>query len=102
MRKCLGLLSSVLLLFLVLPPPGFAGPTETACVRSDRSPGREVCACAQALADRLLSPGDQRQAAKIIADPDLFQIIAKRKNVAAKAFIDRYKTWGELTQKNCR
>jgi len=86
---------------IMAPSVGFAGATERACLASNRSPGPQVCRCAQTLADQILSTRDQREAARIIADPDRFRTVRKRQTAASKAFIERYRNWGELTQEYC-
>ncbi len=84
--------ATLVAVFTLLASIAAAGPTQTACLKSARSPGPTGCACAQALADQVLSPRDQRRAAEIIGDPDLYSIIAKRKSASAKAFIETLRT----------
>lgn len=92
----------VLALSLSISAPAYAaGTTEAACLRSDRSPGREACACAQAVADQTLSQSDQKIAAKIIADPDHFYTYYGSDAPRRKAFLERYRNWGSLTEQHC-
>lgn len=79
----------------------WAGPTERACLRSERSPGAQACACAQSIADQTLSARDQRQAARIIADPDRLQKFTSNKRQSSQAFVKRYRYWGQMTAKYC-
>ena len=81
-------------------PVAAAGITESACLRSSRSPGPTVCRCAQSLADGWLSRSDQREAAKIIAEPDRY--LELREKRGKKAFLERYRAWGEAAEKTCR
>ncbi|MHA3977567.1 hypothetical protein ACW9UR_07790 [Halovulum sp. GXIMD14794] len=86
---------------LAAPVPGLAaGITESACLRSARSPGPSVCRCAQSLADVSLSRSDQRQAAKIIAEPDHY--LKLREKRGQQAFLDRYRAWGKAAEMRCR
>lgn len=90
------------LLLTVCPAMALAlGPAYQACMASERFPGERQCACAQELADSLLTAADQEQAASIIADPDRFQTINQRKSSASDAFIERYRTWGGLVAERC-
>ena len=86
----------------VLGNPAAAGVTERACMASPRSPGVAVCRCAQSLADLMLSASDQREAARIIADPDRYLVWRERRRAAARAFLDRYDRWGEASAEFCR
>ena len=76
-------------------------PTEYACLSTERTPGREVCACAQKVADAMLSTGDQDLAARIILDPDHFGTLKRRKDARAQAFIERYLGWGAEVEARC-
>ncbi len=77
------------------------GPTHSACLQSERSPGHEVCACAQSVADQTLNPQDQERAAQIILDPDHFYQYYGSKNAARTAFLERYRAWGAATTQVC-
>ncbi|QHQ33948.1 hypothetical protein [Algicella marina] len=92
----------LLLAALLLPQTVLAmGPTERACLQSERSPGRQVCACAQSVADQTLSKGDQDKAAGIIRKPDLFFKYHGSDNPSRKAFLQRYRAWGTATSELC-
>ena len=78
-----------------------AGPTQRACLTVERSPGPKVCACAQAVADVTLSSRDQKLAASIIREPDLFQKYRKDKSRRAQGFVERYRTWGARVEEAC-
>lgn len=98
------MLKSTLIAALVICPTlSFgAGTTENACLRSDRSPGRAACACAQNVADQTLSKGDQKIAAKIINNPDVFYEYYGSDNQRKKAFLQRYRNWGSTAQEFCK
>lgn len=88
---------------LAIPLVGLAaGTTERACLRSDRSPGQAVCACAQSVADQTLSQRDQSIAAKIIVNPDHFYKYYGSKNPRRKSFLERYRAWGKISNELCR
>ena len=89
-------------LFVCVSFPVFsAGITENACLRSERSPGREICSCAQNLADQMLTRSDQRAAAEIIAEPDIYLEYKYTENQSKQTFLERYRTWGETTAQYC-
>ncbi|MXU66568.1 hypothetical protein [Oceanomicrobium pacificus] len=81
--------------------PVSAANIARACLASDRSPGAEVCACAQSVANQVLTRSDQNKAVKIIAEPDKFIDYKYSKSANAKAFLERYKVWGEMASKIC-
>ncbi len=92
-----------LIALIALPGIGQAmGPTERACLSSPRSPGQQVCSCAQQVADQTLNAADQRQAARIISEPDLYLEFKYSSNGGDKAFLERYKRWGEYSAQVCR
>lgn len=85
--------------------PAFAhavGPTHNACLGAARSPGVAVCACVQGLADRGLTRHDQKRAAEIIRDPDKFHRYYVSKDPASRAFLERYRAWGEASDRYCK
>ncbi|WP_157966334.1 hypothetical protein [Oceanibium sediminis] len=49
----------------------------------------------------MLSPKEQVQAAKIIADPEVFQKLADSDRPANAAFVERYLAWGAAVSENC-
>ncbi|MSU89737.1 hypothetical protein GE300_08910 [Rhodobacteraceae bacterium 2CG4] len=86
---------------LAAPDAGHAaGITENACLRSQRSPGPTACRCAQSLADFGLTRRDQREAARIIAEPDRY--LKHRERRASQAFLQRYHAWGAAAERSCR
>lgn len=72
-----------------------------ACLLAERSPGVSICTCAQLEADRILTPVDQAEAARLIADPDRFAKVDADRSRGAQAFLERYRIWGEMTEANC-
>ncbi len=80
----------------------FAGPIETACLRTDRAAGnRALCNCIQSAADQTLRSSDQRKAAKFFQDPDKAQEVRMSKSDGDNAFWARYKAFGEIAQAAC-
>lgn len=95
-------LSAAAVLALTFPLSALAGPIENACLRSDRAAAnRAVCGCIQQVADMTLRGGDQRKAAKIIADPERAQQVRMSKRDSDNVFWDRYKNFGETAQVYC-
>jgi len=92
----------VIVIFCVGCGGGGGTTPQRACLNSDRSPGPQVCACAQVVADQTLSRSDQRQAAEIIADPDAFQEVNASRSNRAQSFVARYRLWGERVEQVCQ
>ena len=79
-----------------------AGPIEQACKSSARAKGNTaLCACIQEAADRTLSRGEQRRAAKFFADPHKAQEVRMSKTDADNAFWDRYRGFADMAQAFC-
>lgn len=79
-----------------------AGPIERACLRSERTgANRAVCACIQQVADMTLRGRDQRQAAKLMNDPDRAHEVWISKSASDDAFWDRYKSFGQTVEAYC-
>ena len=82
--------------------PSFAGPIESACLRSDRKgASRQLCGCIQQVADMTLRSADQRKAAGFFRDPDRAQKVKMSKSKSDDAFWDRYKAFGEQAEAYC-
>ena len=80
----------------------FAGPIETACLRSDRpAASRSVCGCVQDAANLTLSKGDQRLAASFFKDPQKAQDIRQSDRSSHEAFWQRYKEFGAAAETFC-
>jgi uncharacterized membrane protein len=60
-----------------------------------------LCSCTQTVADATLSLADQRTAAKMIAQPDLYYDYAESTRRSQKAFIERYDVWGAAVAETC-
>lgn len=85
---------------MILPAPSIAaGFIENAClVKSSQS---ALCSCTQSVANRTLSVADQRTAAKMIAEPDLYYEYEESTRGSKKAFIERYEVWGDKVAELC-
>ena len=80
--------------------PVLAGGTiENACLA--RSGHSQLCACTQSVANVTLSAADQRTAAKMIAQPDLYYDYEESTRRSKKAFIERYEVWGDKVAELC-
>jgi hypothetical protein len=87
---------------LTFAAPSFAGPIESACLRSDRkAANRALCGCIQQVADMTLRGGDQRRAASFFRDPDKAQQVKMSKRDNDDAFWDRYKSFGDQAEAYC-
>ena len=81
--------------------PVFAGSIEQACNNSPRNAEPSTCSCIQKVADIKLSRGDQKQAAKFFADPQLAQDTRQSDNPSKERFWLRYKAFGVLASEHC-
>lgn len=82
--------------------PSFAGPIESACLRSDRKgANRQLCGCIQQVADMSLRGADQRRAASFFKDPEKAQKVKMSKSNTDDAFWERYVAFGELAEAYC-
>jgi hypothetical protein len=89
-------------LVLAIAAPAFAGPIESACLRSDRkAANRSLCGCIQQVADMTLRGTDQRRAAAFFKDPDKAQQVKMSKRNNDDAFWDRYQSFGEQAEAFC-
>jgi hypothetical protein len=79
----------------------WAGPIETACLRSDRGGNRALCGCIQNAADLTLSRSDQKTAAKFFADPNKAQEIRQSDRSSHERFWLRYKNFGAAAEAYC-
>lgn len=94
-----GLVAAVMMTAAV---PAFAGPIESACLRSDRKQAnRQVCGCIQQVADMTLRGADQRRAASFFRDPEKAQKVKMSKTASDDAFWDRYQAFGEQAEAFC-
>lgn len=82
--------------------PGFAGPIESACLRSDRKQAnRQLCGCIQQVADMTLRGGDQRRVVSFFKDPEKAQKVKMSKSKSDDAFWERYQSFGEQAEAFC-
>lgn len=85
-----------------LAAPSFAGPIESACLRSDRKGvNRQLCGCIQQVADMTLRGSDQRKAAAFFRDPERAQKVKMSKSASDDAFWERYMAFGEQAEAYC-
>lgn len=90
-------------LVLSLAAPVDARAIEQACMRSERvGNNTRVCACIQGIADQLLTPRDQRLAARFFRDPHLAQETRTSSRSDDKRFWAVYTQFGALAEQSCR
>ena len=91
-----------LTVFLVVGAPLDANPVERACMRSGQSAATpSLCACIGSAARETLSYNEQRQAARLFADPDEAEALRMSANRRDEAFWDRYRSFGETAEAMC-
>ncbi len=79
-----------------------AGPIDRACMASDRKARSfRLCTCIQQVADRTLSRGDQRMAARFFRDPQRAQDIRQSDNASHEVFWRKYRAFGETAAAMC-
>ncbi len=82
--------------------PASADVIERACLSSERAAGnRALCGCIQSAANRTLSSGDQRAAARFFRDPDRAQDVRMSSRASDRAFWERYKAFGSYAERAC-
>ena len=82
--------------------PVSAGQIERACLLSERAGGdRALCACIQTVADRMLTPADQRDVARFFGDPDRSHDMKLRDDARAEAFWARFSEFGAAAEADC-
>ncbi|WP_116130950.1 hypothetical protein [Tropicimonas sp. IMCC34043] len=76
---------------------------ERACMNSDRrAASKPLCNCIQRVADQMLTPSDQRQAAKFFKDPQKAQDIRQSDRDQHEEFWRRYKAFGVSAGSICQ
>lgn len=94
--------SLALAIFAATATASFAGPIESACLRSDRDAANPVlCGCIQNVANLVLSGGDQRRAAGFFSNPAKAQDVRQSDRAADEAFWRRYKEFGTVAETYC-
>ncbi|MBV2358493.1 arginine transporter [Thalassococcus sp. CAU 1522] len=79
-----------------------SGPISKACLGSGRKAANgRLCGCIQGVANRSLSGGDQRMAAKFFSDPHRAQEIRQSDNRSHEAFWQRYKAFAAQSEQIC-
>lgn len=101
MKKSVVLAVSATLL-MAFAAPTFAGPIESACLRSDRKQAsRQLCGCIQEVADMTLRGSDQRRVVSFFKDPDKAQKVKMSKSKSDDDFWERYQVFGEQAEAFC-
>ncbi len=84
------------------PLAAFAGPIESACLRSDRpAANRAICGCVQDAANLTLSNSDQKLAASFFKNPQKAQDIRQSDRSSHEAFWKRYREFGAAAETFC-
>lgn len=79
-----------------------AGVIERECLLAPRAGGdAALCACVQRVADATLSPGDQRQVARFLRDPERAEQVRRRDDAGAEAFWARFTAFGAAAERDC-
>ena len=78
------------------------GPIERACRASGRTAASQArCGCVQAVADRSLSPGDQRRGAAYFKDPHALQEVRQSDTANHERFWLAWKAFGQTAESIC-
>jgi len=79
-----------------------SGPISQACNSSGRdAANRSLCGCVQGVANRHLSPADQKLSAGFYANPQRAQDVRQSDNRSNEAFWDRYTLYVEDARRYC-
>lgn len=83
--------------------PYAEGPIFQACLKAGRkAASRDLCGCAQAVANRELTSRDRARAETFYADPQLAQDARTADNSATRAFWKRYRAYATTAERSCR
>ncbi len=94
--------SLALAIFAATATAAFAGPIESACLRSNRDAASPaLCGCIGNLADQLLTGFDQRRAAGFFSNPAKAQEVRQSDRASDVAFWLRYKGFGDTAETYC-
>lgn len=78
------------------------GPIQQACQAQRRkAASRARCGCVQAVADKQLSPADQRRGAKYFKNPAKLQEIRQSDNAGNERFWKAWKAYGQTAAALC-
>lgn len=79
------------------------GPISSACLSAGRkAANRSLCGCVQTVANRSLTPADQRLAASFFSNPQKAQDVRQSDNTSREAFWKRYKAFGQAAERTCK
>ncbi|MFO7921149.1 hypothetical protein DZD18_01990 [Rhodobacteraceae bacterium W635] len=91
-----------LTVFLFVGGPLDANPVERACIGSGHTVANAaLCACIGSAARDTLSYREQRQAARLLRDPDEAQALRMSSSRRDEAFWDRYRAFGATAEAMC-
>lgn len=94
-------LAALAALFLTTAP-ALAGPIDRACMSSPRQQkSAQLCRCIQQAADRTLSRGEQRKAARFFSDPHKAQEVRQSNKPSDSSFWKRYRGFGDTAEAMC-
>ncbi|SFT02274.1 hypothetical protein SAMN04488040_2826 [Sulfitobacter marinus] len=78
------------------------GPIQSACMSAGRKQAsRSRCGCIQAVADRSLSPSEQRRGVQVFKDPHTLQEARQSDSASDNAFWSTWKAFGNTAETLC-
>ncbi|MEJ1993411.1 MAG: hypothetical protein P8X50_17455 [Maritimibacter sp.] len=83
--------------------PAYSGNSiNNACLSSDRdAANRALCACLQSVADKSLSPAEQRRGAQLFGKPHLSEELRASARDSDRVFWQKWQSFGDRAQKTC-
>ena len=79
------------------------GPIRAACLRSDRPAASGLlCGCIQSVADRTLTPAQQKRGAGWFADPHEAQEVRQSDRSGDEAMWQAWKAFADTAEQSCR
>lgn len=91
-----------LTLFLFVGGPLDANPVERACIGTGHTAANPaLCTCIGSAAREMLSYREQRQAARLMRDPDEAEALRMSSSRRDEAFWERYRAFGTTAEAMC-
>lgn len=93
--------AACLAVFLAAPTATFANPIERACLASDRSVPRALCACIGAVAGDLLTGAQMREGAQWFDDPQRAQDVRQSDRARDEQMWQAWRTFSTAAEQRC-
>jgi hypothetical protein len=93
--------AACLAICLAFPTTGVANPIERACLASDRSAPRALCACIGAVAGSFLSGAQMREGARWFDDPQRAQDVRQSDRASDERMWQAWRRFSDAAEQSC-